>query len=57
MSLLTLRFTEHKDRSPVYLVYQYKAQTNFNMFKEHVETTAFQKIPRKSCDYQETLEA
>ena len=28
---------------PLYLVYQYKSQTNFNMFKEHIETTAFKK--------------
>ena len=42
---------------PVYLVYQYKAQTNFNNFKEHTETTAFQKMPIKSCDYQDTLKA
>ena len=48
---------EHKDRLPVYLVYRYKAQTNFNMFKEHIETTAFQKMPIKSCGYQATLEA
>ena len=27
------------------------------MFKEHIETTAFQKMPIRSCDYQATLEA
>ena len=42
---------------PVYLVYRYKAQTNFNMFKEHIEITAFQKYHLKSCDYQATLQA
>ena len=41
----------------MYLVYQCKAQTNFKVFKEHIETTAFQKLPITSCDYQATLEA
>ena len=53
----------------MYLVYRYKQQTNLNMFKEHIEITAFQKQNNnnnnnnnnkthlKSCDYQATLEA
>ena len=41
----------------MYLVYQYKAQTNFDMFKEHIELLHFKKCHLKSCDYQATLKA